>query len=155
MAARVPKVNQRKRIGCRLLCLSLVWSRTRRFLRLYLERVLSDADAGQAGLDYRVSTLEVETIHPKQRCATRGRQVNKYADRDRFACTNWDKDNPLPREHVEKFAKDAVKYLDELAWVERYAWFGPMRDVGTVGRWARMIDDDGQLTPLGKAYRDE
>ena len=72
-----------------------------------------------------------------------------------FAATNWNQDNPLPREHVENFAKESVKYLDGLDWVERYAWFGPMRDTGTVGRWARMLDDDGKLTALGKAYRDD
>ena len=72
-----------------------------------------------------------------------------------FATTNWNKDNPLPREHVENFAKESVKYLDSLDWIERYAWFGPMRDTDTVGRWARMLDDEGRLTPLGKAYRDE
>lgn len=48
-----------------------------------------------------------------------------------------------------------MKYLDSLEWVERYAWFGPMRNTGTVGKWARMLDDEGKLTPLGKAYRDE
>jgi hypothetical protein len=72
-----------------------------------------------------------------------------------FACTNWNKDSPLPRDHVENFARETVKYLDTLDWVERYAWFGPMRDTGTVGKWARMLDDEGKLTPLGKAYRDE
>ena len=72
-----------------------------------------------------------------------------------FASTNWNKENPLPREHVESFARDSVKYLDSLDWVERYAWFGPMRDTGTVGRWARMLDDEGKLTSLGKSYRDE
>ncbi|KAK4636030.1 Alkali-sensitive linkage protein 1 [Fulvia fulva] len=72
-----------------------------------------------------------------------------------FACTNWNQDAPLPREHVEHFARESVKYLDTLDWVERYAWFGPMRDTGTVGKWARMLDDEGKLTPLGKAYRDE
>lgn len=73
----------------------------------------------------------------------------------RFASTNWDTKNPLPQAHVEDFAKTTAKYLDELEWVERYAWFGPMRDTGTVGKWARMLDDEGKLTPLGKAYRDE
>ncbi|KAK0818384.1 hypothetical protein LTR75_002697 [Friedmanniomyces endolithicus] len=68
--------------------------------------------------------------------------------------TNWDKDNPLPKEHVEAFAKTSAEYLDTLEWVERYAWFGPMRDTGTVGKWARMLDDDGNLTDLGKTYRD-
>lgn len=71
-----------------------------------------------------------------------------------FAATNWNQGNPLPREHVEKFARESCKYLDTLDWVERYAWFGPMRDTGTVGKWAAMIGDDGQPTALGKAYRD-
>ncbi|KAK3707735.1 hypothetical protein LTR37_011912 [Vermiconidia calcicola] len=72
-----------------------------------------------------------------------------------FAATNWNKDNPLPREAVESFAKESVKYLDSLDWIQRYAWFGPMRDTGTVGKWARMLNDEGKLTALGKAYRDE
>ena len=72
-----------------------------------------------------------------------------------FAPTNWSKENPLSKEHVEKFARESVKYLDSLDWVERYAWFGAMRDTGTVGKWAAMLDQDGKLTNLGKAYRDE
>lgn len=72
-----------------------------------------------------------------------------------YACTNWSVEDPLPREHVENFARESAKYLDTLDWVERYAWFGPMRDCGTVGRWAAMLDGEGRLTPLGRAYRDE
>ncbi|TKA73736.1 hypothetical protein B0A55_05452 [Friedmanniomyces simplex] len=72
-----------------------------------------------------------------------------------WASTNWNEDNPLPKEHVEAFARESVKYLETLEWVERFAWFGPMRDTGTVGKWARMLDNDGNLTDLGKAYRDE
>ncbi|KAF3767926.1 hypothetical protein M406DRAFT_242902, partial [Cryphonectria parasitica EP155] len=41
-----------------------------------------------------------------------------------FACTNWSKDQPLPRAQVEDFARESAKYLDSLDWVERYAWFG-------------------------------
>ncbi|SMR51777.1 unnamed protein product [Zymoseptoria tritici ST99CH_3D1] len=72
-----------------------------------------------------------------------------------FAATNWNESEPLPREHVENFARESFKYLDTLDWVERYCWFGPMRNTGTVGKWARMYDDEGKLTALGKAYRDE
>ncbi|KAH6658129.1 glycosyl hydrolase catalytic core-domain-containing protein [Truncatella angustata] len=72
-----------------------------------------------------------------------------------FACTNWSRDAPLPREHVEEFARESARYLDTLEWVERYAWFGPMRDTGTVGRWAAMLDAEGNVTPLGRAYRDD
>lgn len=69
-----------------------------------------------------------------------------------YACTNWSVENPLPREHVENFARESANYLDTLKWVERYAWFGPMRDPGTVGRWAAMLDGEGKLTRLGEAY---
>lgn len=71
-----------------------------------------------------------------------------------FAPTNWNPQQPLPQRHVEAFARDACQYLDGLEWVERYAWFGAMRDCGTVGRGARMLDEGGKLTELGKAYRD-
>ncbi|KAK0617788.1 hypothetical protein B0T17DRAFT_535838 [Bombardia bombarda] len=71
-----------------------------------------------------------------------------------FAPTNWSVDKPLPRDHVEQFCRESCTYLDQLDWVERYAWFGAMRDPGTVGRWAAMLDHDGKLTELGKLYRD-
>ncbi|KAL9534768.1 Alkali-sensitive linkage protein [Sphaerulina musiva] len=72
-----------------------------------------------------------------------------------YAATNWNQNAPLPRDHVESFAKESAKYLDTLEWVERYCWFGPMRDTGTVGKHAAMFDAEGKLTSLGKAYRDE
>jgi hypothetical protein len=71
-----------------------------------------------------------------------------------FAPTNWNKDNPLPKEHVEQFVRDSCNYLDMLNWVEKYAFFGAMRDTGTVGRWSAMLDGEGKLTGLGKIYRD-
>ncbi|KAF2726167.1 glycoside hydrolase family 128 protein [Polychaeton citri CBS 116435] len=72
-----------------------------------------------------------------------------------YACTNWRPEAPLPRDHVEGFVRDTVKYLDSLEWVERYAWFGAMRDCGTVGRWAAMLDERGALTEVGRIFRDE
>jgi hypothetical protein len=71
-----------------------------------------------------------------------------------YASTNWNTDNPMSKEHVENFVRESCIYLDSLDWVERYAWFGPMRDTGTVGRWAAMLDDQGNLTDVGKIYRD-
>ncbi|KAH8886451.1 hypothetical protein GQ53DRAFT_875619 [Thozetella sp. PMI_491] len=71
-----------------------------------------------------------------------------------FASTNWDDNNPLPQDHLEDFVRQSVQYLDTLDWVERYAWFGAMRDVGHVGRNAALLDGNGQLTNLGKIYRD-
>ncbi len=71
-----------------------------------------------------------------------------------FAPTNWSDDNPLSKEAVEDFARQSLPYLDSLDWVERYAWFGAMRDVSHVGKWAAMIDGNGQLNDLGRIYRD-
>jgi len=69
-----------------------------------------------------------------------------------YAPTNWQKDAPLGSEHVEAFVRDSCKYLDTLDWVERYAFFGPMRDTGTVGKSAAFLDENGQLTETGKIY---
>ena len=70
-----------------------------------------------------------------------------------FAATNWRKEEPLGKEVVEAFLRESVRYLDTLEWVERYAWFGPMRDTGTVGRWAALLDESGGISELGKIYR--
>lgn len=70
------------------------------------------------------------------------------------ACTNWDADAPLSERHVAEFAKRSWEYFDtELDWLERYAWFGPMRDLGGVGRWASLLDENGRISELGKLYR--
>lgn len=71
-----------------------------------------------------------------------------------FAATNWDAARPLGAAEVEGFARESWKYLDGLEWVERYAWFGAMRDCGAVGGGAALIAGDGGLTALGRAYRD-
>ena len=55
---------------------------------------------------------------------------------------------------VEDFLRECVKYLDTLEWVKRYAWFGPMRDTGAVGRWAALLDGRGGISELGRIYRD-
>lgn len=72
-----------------------------------------------------------------------------------FACTNWRIEGAIRREVVEGFARESCKYLDSLEWVERYAWFGAMKDCGTVGSGAGMMaEGEGELTRLGREYRD-
>ncbi|MCJ1443391.1 MAG: hypothetical protein MMC23_003889 [Stictis urceolatum] len=71
-----------------------------------------------------------------------------------FACTSWNVESPLGREVVLEFVRGACGYLDGLEWVERYAFFGAMRDTGSVGRWAAMLDEGGGLTEVGRVYRD-
>ncbi|KAK3935955.1 glycoside hydrolase family 128 protein [Diplogelasinospora grovesii] len=72
-----------------------------------------------------------------------------------YAPTNWSVEHPLDKGHVENFVRESCKYLETLDWVERYAFFGAMRDTGTVGRWAAMLDNNGKITEVGKIYRDE
>lgn len=71
-----------------------------------------------------------------------------------FACTNWNPAAPMELGTVEEFCAESCKYLETLEWVERFAWFGAMRDCGTVGRGAKMLGKDGGLTGLGRGYRD-
>lgn len=96
-------------------------------------------------------------LPPKANIPTRHHQLSptKPVWITEFAATNWNKDAPLPKDVVEKFARESFKYLDSLDWVERYCWFGAMREMGDVGRFARMYGDDGSLTELGRVFRDE
>ncbi|KAF2858670.1 glycoside hydrolase family 128 protein [Piedraia hortae CBS 480.64] len=71
-----------------------------------------------------------------------------------FACTTFDPAKPLSKDHVENFVRESCKYLDGLEFVAKYAWFGAMRDAGTVGNVVCMIGGDGQVTDIGCAYRD-
>ncbi|KAH8897185.1 hypothetical protein GQ53DRAFT_887434 [Thozetella sp. PMI_491] len=71
-----------------------------------------------------------------------------------YATSNFNEANPLSQAVVEDFAKQSIAYLDSLDWIERYAWFGAMPDVGGVGKWAALMDGKGGLTNLGKIYRD-
>jgi len=49
--------------------------------------------------------------------------------------------------------QESCKYLDGLEWVQRYAWFGAMREgemgAGGVGKGAALLDGEGRLTGLG------
>ena len=71
-----------------------------------------------------------------------------------FAPTNWNESAPMSKDHVHSFIKESCAYLDSLDWVERYAFFGAMRNAGNVGRWVAMLDSDGRLTEAGRIYRD-
>jgi len=51
-----------------------------------------------------------------------------------------------------QFMREAVQFLEETEFVERYAWFGAMEDVGeAVGR-ANGLQKGNELTEAGKLY---
>jgi hypothetical protein len=69
-----------------------------------------------------------------------------------FACTRWDPLNPCSEEEVCSFMNEAISFLENADFVERYAWFGAMADVGEgVGR-ANNLQMEGMLSPAGVVY---
>lgn len=42
--------------------------------------------------------------------------------------------------------------MDAQDWVERYAWYGVLRDLGGVNPDDAMMNSNGQITDLGKQY---
>lgn len=69
-----------------------------------------------------------------------------------IGCTRWDPANPPTEQEVLTFMRKAVEFLDQASYVERYAWFGAMKDVGEgVGR-ANGLQEGGELSGAGKLY---
>ncbi|QDS72173.1 hypothetical protein FKW77_004676 [Venturia effusa] len=69
-----------------------------------------------------------------------------------FACTSWDRENPISEEDVLEFMRETVRFLEETDYVERYAWFGAMEDVGEDMGRANGLQRGNSLTEAGKLY---
>ncbi|OHT13807.1 hypothetical protein TRFO_43244 [Tritrichomonas foetus] len=69
-----------------------------------------------------------------------------------FGYTSFDPNNLPNYNDVRSFMEKTLSFLDSTSWVERYAWFGAHNDLGVVGNANRLIDDNGQLTDLGRFY---
>jgi hypothetical protein len=69
-----------------------------------------------------------------------------------FCCTNWNPAAPPSEAQALRFMTEAVRFLEAADFVERYAWFGAMEDVGeAVGR-VNGLQDGGRLSEAGKLY---
>ncbi|TLD32572.1 putative cell wall protein o-glucosyl hydrolase [Venturia nashicola] len=74
-----------------------------------------------------------------------------------FACATRDpkervREEEVSEEQVLKFMRECVEFLEQAKYVERYAWYGAMDDVGNgVGR-ANGLQRGDQLTKAGKLY---
>lgn len=72
-----------------------------------------------------------------------------------FACADWRAktlaDNKLTKEKVQGFMRTVLPLLDELEFVERYAWF-PFDEGSRFGGPSALFRRDGSLTDLGKIY---
>lgn len=72
-----------------------------------------------------------------------------------FAVADWQAktlaENRFSEDRVLQFMKEVLPRLDQLDFVERYAWFGPWPDSPALGTSA-FFKPDGTLTALGKFY---
>ena len=74
-----------------------------------------------------------------------------------FAVGDWNAKSPEQNRHkpeaVLKFMEQVFPALDKLDYVERHAWFPALQSNNALGTSA-LFKDDGELTRLGKFYRD-
>ena len=69
-----------------------------------------------------------------------------------FACTTFNPSAAPSEDEVARFMKEALRFLEEAPFVERYAWFGSMKEVGPEVGQANCLEKDGQLSAAGKIY---
>jgi hypothetical protein len=74
-----------------------------------------------------------------------------------FAPADWDassvQTSNITKEKAANFMKDILPELDKLDFVHRYAWFSAKTTNAALGNSA-LFYDNGNLSPLGKYYRD-
>lgn len=70
-----------------------------------------------------------------------------------FACTSWNRKQPVSQQEVNDFMRESLTKLDSLPWVERYAWLGAQRRFDAdIGSAIALFDSNGQLSQLGRNY---
>ena len=70
-----------------------------------------------------------------------------------FACTSWNRNQPVSQQEVTEFMKQSIAKLESLSWVERYAWFGAQRQLDpAIGPAIALFAPNGQLSDLGQKY---
>lgn len=72
-----------------------------------------------------------------------------------FAVGDWEAATPAANRHtparIASFMKDLLPALDELPFVERYAWFSAAPSSAPLGTSA-LVSEQGELTELGRIY---
>jgi beta-glucanase (GH16 family) len=69
-----------------------------------------------------------------------------------WACQNFNKGPQCSADDVVRFLDSTQSFMDQQDWVERYSWFGAMRDLQGVNTANALEDKDGHITDLGKQY---
>ncbi|KAJ7176661.1 hypothetical protein C8R46DRAFT_809864, partial [Mycena filopes] len=68
-----------------------------------------------------------------------------------WACQNFNKGPQCTAPEVAEFLNTTQSFMDAQDWVERYAWYGVMRDIN-INPLDAMMTSDGKITDLGKQY---
>jgi len=70
-----------------------------------------------------------------------------------WACQNFrDPNDQCTGPEVVSFLNQTQTFMDSVDWVERYAWFGAFRDLQGVNELDALMDQNGNITPLGLQY---
>ncbi len=70
-----------------------------------------------------------------------------------FACTSWNRDQPVSQDEINQFFDQILARLDNTDWLERYSWFGAVRRLpDALGSGNCLIGSDGQLSEFGRKY---
>ncbi|KAH8103620.1 glycosyl hydrolase catalytic core-domain-containing protein [Cristinia sonorae] len=70
-----------------------------------------------------------------------------------WACQNFNHaDQQCSQQDIVDFMNTTQSFMDNTDWVERYSWFGAMRNLSGVNQWNALMTNDGHLTTLGKQY---
>ncbi|EAU83450.1 hypothetical protein CC1G_04706 [Coprinopsis cinerea okayama7 len=70
-----------------------------------------------------------------------------------WACHNFvDHGKQCTPEDVVEFMNKTQSFMDNAIFVERYSWFGAMRDMSGVNPANALMDNDGRISNLGRQY---
>ncbi|KAJ2935127.1 hypothetical protein H1R20_g1980, partial [Candolleomyces eurysporus] len=71
-----------------------------------------------------------------------------------WACHNFVSNEQCSQSDVNAFLNQTQNFMDETEWVERYAWFGAMRNLQGVNPENALMDSQGDINSLGRQYVD-
>ncbi|KAK7050466.1 Glyco-hydro-cc domain-containing protein [Favolaschia claudopus] len=69
-----------------------------------------------------------------------------------WACQNFNNGPQCTAPQVAQLLEQTQGFMDSTDWVERYSWFGIMRDLQGVNTLDAMMTTKGDITDLGKQY---
>jgi hypothetical protein len=69
-----------------------------------------------------------------------------------WACQNFAGGPQCKDDEVPVFLRETQGFMDSVDWVERYSYFGAMKEMQGVNEANRLMDKKGKITDLGKQY---